>query len=258
MQLEQIIELIEQVAPRCQQESWDNSGLQIDQSSHDEIDTILLCVDVSEAVIDEAIEKHCGMIISHHPLFFRSIRKIDDTDTHGRVIIKAIKHNLAIYSSHTTMDKYLHGVSGRMAEKLGMRHYEILNPMEDAEIGLGVIGELDHAMTVKAYLGMVKQNFGATFLRYACPENLLRISRVALCGGSGAEFIKTAIVKGADAFITADMKYHEMQMTGEQILIVDMDHWTSEHFVVDIFAEILSPHLKVIKSEKDKSPIEII
>ena len=254
MILQDIINIIESVAPLSYQESWDNSGLQVGDRNA-EIHAALLTVDVTESVVDEAIEKHCDLIISHHPLLFRGLKHLTGSTPQERCVEKAIRNKLAIYSSHTSMDAYLHGVSGRIAEKLGIVDYRILSPSSTHEnAGLGVIGELKVPMKSKVFVDYVQQVFNGP-LRYvaACTEE---IKTIAICGGAGAEFINSAIAQGADMYITADMKYHEMQVASGQIGVIDLDHWTSEHFTREIFEELLQGKITTYVAQNDSSPIQ--
>ena len=257
MLLREIIDIIESVAPRGQQEAWDNSGLQVGDSSR-EIHSVLLAVDVSEAVVAEAIKEGCDMILSHHPLLFHGLKQLTGATPQERCVAEAIRHDIAIYSSHTSMDKALRGVSGRMAEQLGLQEIRILVPSpEDARVGLGVIGNLPKPIHWSGWLKHVQQVFGADYVRYTEPVKST-VSRVALCGGAGAEFIPEAIAAGADTYLSADMKYHDMQAAAGQIMAVDIDHWVSEHFTRDIFAELLQGKVDVRISQVDASPIHVL
>ena len=257
MLLKQIIDIIESVAPRRQQEAWDNSGLQVGDSSRD-IHSVLLAVDVSETVVAEAIKEGCDMIVSHHPLLFHGLKQVTGATPQERCLAEAIRHNIAIYSSHTSMDKALRGVSGRMAEQLGLQEIRILVPSaEDERVGLGVIGTLPKPILWSAWLHHVQQVFNAPYVRYTDPVRAT-ISRVALCGGAGAEFLPDAIAAGADTYLSADMKYHDMQAAAGQIMAVDIDHWASEHFTRDIFAELLQDKVQVKVAKTDASPVHIL
>lgn len=257
MLLQEIIDIIESVAPRRQQEAWDNSGLQVGDLSR-EIHSVLLAVDVSEAVVAEAIKEGCDMILSHHPLLFHGLKHLTGATPQERCVAEAIRHDIAIYSSHTSMDKALRGVSGRMAEQLGLQEIRILVPSpEDARVGLGVIGNLPKPIHWSGWLKHVQQVFGADYVRYTEPVKST-VSRVALCGGAGAEFIPDAIAAGADTYLSADMKYHDMQAAAGQIMAVDIDHWVSEHFTRDIFAELLQGKVDVRISQVDASPIHVL
>lgn len=254
MSVQEIIDIIENVAPLCQQESWDNSGLQIGQRDGI-VSSALLCTDVTDAVVDEAIAKGCELIISHHPLLFRGLKHIEGVTCAERCAIKAIKNNIAIYSSHTSMDSYLHGVSGHMAERLGISDYKILVG-EDS--GLGVIGNLPEPMPLQAFLEQTKKAFSAPVLKYT--EGFKRtISKVAICGGAGAEFTEEAIRQGADAYLSADFKYHEFQQADGRITLVDIGHFESEQYTKEVFQHLLKDSgIKIIMAETDKSPIKVL
>ena len=253
MILQDIINIIESVAPLSYQESWDNSGLQVGDRNA-KVHAALLTVDVTEAIVDEAIEKHCDLIISHHPLIFKGIKHLTGSTPQERCVEKAIKHGIAIYSSHTSMDAYLHGVSGKIAEKLGISDYRILAPGAEGNIGLGVIGQLKTPMKSADFLRFVQETFDCS-LRYIQPCSD-EITTVAICGGAGAEFINLAITQKADIFITADVKYHEMQAAYGQIGVIDIDHWTSEHFTREIFEELLESHIPTHIAEADTTPVK--
>ena len=253
MILQDIINIIESVAPLSYQEPWDNSGLQVGDRNA-EVHAALLTIDVTESVVDEAINKRCDLIISHHPLLFHGLKHLTGETPQERCVEKAIRHNIAIYSSHTAMDAYIHGVSGKIADKLGINHYQILCPTTEQNIGLGVIGTLNNPMNSDDFIRFVQDVFDCS-LRYIEPPTK-QINTVAICGGAGAEFIKQAINQKADIFITADMKYHEMQTALGKIGVIDLDHWTSEHFTREIFAELLSKHITTYISDNDITPIK--
>ena len=257
MILQDIINIIESVAPLSYQEAWDNSGLQVGDRNA-EVHEALLTVDVTESVVNEAISIGCDLIISHHPLIFRGLKQLTGATPQERCVMQALRHNIAIYSAHTSMDSYLHGVSGRMAEKLGIQDYRILIPSAShVGAGLGVIGDMAEPMEAEAFVEHVARVFAApnTALRWVKGEDK-RISTVAICGGAGAEFVEQAIAQGADAFVSADFKYHELQNAYQRITVVDMDHWVSEHFTREIFEQLLSPYISTRIARADESPIK--
>ena len=256
MILQNIINIIESVAPLSYQEDWDNSGLQVGDRNA-EIKEALLTIDVTESVVNEAISMGCNLIISHHPLLFRGLKHLTGSTPQERCVEEAIRHNVAIYSAHTSMDSYLHGVSGRMADKLGVQQYDFLIPSTSCpNAGLGVIGELSRPMDNEAFVAHVAKVFStpSSALRWVeGPKKQIR--KVALCGGAGSEFIEQAIAQGADAYVSADFKYHELQTAYQRITVVDMDHWVSEHFTREIFKDLLSPYVSTRLANEDKSPI---
>ena len=226
--------------------------MQVGNTSAD-ISAALLTTDVTETVVSEAVAKKCNLIISHHPLLYHGLKSVCGNTPQERIVEMAISNHIAIYSSHTAMDAYLHGVSGRMAEKLGISDYRLLVPTGD-QCGLGVIGNLPSAMTFDAFAKKVKTTFAAPYLRCIRPVED-KVSCVAMCGGAGAEFMDEAIRQGADIYLSADFKYHDMQAAIGRIGLIDMDHWVSEHFTRDIYKELLQEHLPVFISEADASPV---
>ncbi len=256
MLLQHIIDTIESVAPLKWQEEWDNSGLQVGDRNAD-IKAALLTTDITESVVDEAINLHCDLIVSHHPLLFHGLKAITGASPEARIVEKAIRHHIAIYSSHTAMDVCLHGVSGHMADKLGITNYRILQPLPNQpEIGLGVIGTLAEPVAFDNLLAQVKEVFAAPMLRFT-PSPQPLVQTIALCGGAGADLITDAIAQGADVYLSADMKYHEMQGSIGQIALIDIDHWVSEHFTTEIFQALLQGKVETSISKNDYSPIKI-
>ena len=141
MLLRAIIDSIESVAPRSAQEQWDNSGMQIGDTGR-EINSVLLTTDVTTEVVNEAIERGCQLIISHHPLLFHGLKQICGETAQQRIVETAIRHQIAIYSAHTSLDSVMGGINTRLADKLGIKNYHILVPSSDEKTGLGVIGPL--------------------------------------------------------------------------------------------------------------------
>ena len=145
------------------------------------------------------------------------------------------------------------GINTRLADKLGITDYRFLT-----ESGLGVIGRLKTPMAYEAFLAHVREILQCTYVRYTRPASE-QIQTVALCGGSGAEFIPAAIEQGADVYLTADCKYHEFQDADGVIGLIDIDHWCSEHHATEIFRDILSPlSVTCFISEADHTPIKIL
>lgn len=257
MILQDIIDIIESVAPLKWQEAWDNSGLQVGERNA-KVDAVLLTTDVTEAVVSEAIALKCQLILSHHPLLYHGLKTISGTTPQERCVMEALRHHIAIYSAHTSMDNLPKGVSGRMAEKIGIQDYRVLVEgsacRHNGEYGLGVIGNLDTPIGFDELLERIKSAFGAPMLRYI-PAPKARVQTIAMCGGAGSEFMEDAIRQGADVYLSADCKYHEMQTAVGRIGLVDMDHWYSEHFTRDVFAEVLQGKVKTYISQTDASPV---
>ena len=257
MILQDIINIIESVAPLSYQATWDNSGLQVGDRNAD-IHAALLTVDVTESVVNEAIAIGCDLIVSHHPLLFHGLKHLTGATPQERCVEKAIRHHIAIYSSHTSMDSWLNGVSGRMAEKIGILDYRILQPSAtNPSAGLGVIGVLPQPMDFTELLQCVADAFttDGIGLRYV-PTDHMQVQNIALCGGAGADLIEDAIAQGADIFISADFKYHELQAAQHRIGVIDLDHWVSEHYTRELFEQLLSPHIRTFVASQDASPVK--
>lgn len=237
------------------QEEWDNCGWQVGPLT-EEATAALLCIDVTPAVLDEAIAKGCNLIISHHPLIFSGLKKLSPADTTASIVIKAIQNGISIYSSHTAMDRASDGVSGMMCYKLGLTDCTILDNPEATE-GLGMIGCTTVPYSEKEYLSIVKETFGCQSIRYSELRGK-EIKRVAVCGGSGAYLIEEAMRQGADIFITADVKYHQYFASLGKMIVADIGHFESEQFTKEIFFNIISkkiPKFALYFSETGKSPI---
>ena len=257
MLLREIIDGIESVAPRSAQEEWDNSGMQVGDTGR-EVSSVLLTTDISEDVVNEAVMLGCQLIVSHHPLLFRGLKQVCGQTPQARIVEQAIRHNIAIYSAHTNLDSVEGGINTRLADKLGVTGYRLLVTGETSDSrGLGVLGTLGSPMNYLDFIAYVRDILQCTYVRYTRPARE-QIQTVALCGGSGAEFIGEAIAQGADVYITADCKYHEFQDADGQIGLIDIDHWISERHAREIFRDIIEPlGVKCIISKQDKTPIQL-
>ena len=205
VKIKQVLSALEQFAPLPLQESWDNAGLQLGLTEA-EVSGALLCLDVNEQIVDEAIRKGCNLIVSHHPLLFRGLKQITDGDYVQRCVIKAVKHDIVIISMHTNMDNARDGVNWKIAEKLGLENVRFFAPKQvgDIEAGSGVVGDLSEPMEAADFVRLVKERFQVACAQ--CNELLTRpVRRVAICGGAGDFLLDDAVTQGADAFITGEM-----------------------------------------------------
>ncbi len=148
MLLKNICDLIESIAPLSYQENYDNSGLIIG-SNDKEIEKAIICIDVTEDVLNEAIDKKCQLIISHHPLIFKGLKKLNNKNATERIVIKAIKHDIAIYAAHTNLDNVVQGVNTILAEKLHLKNSRILQPKRAIWCKLVTFCPIAHADTVR-------------------------------------------------------------------------------------------------------------
>ncbi|MBR6001595.1 MAG: Nif3-like dinuclear metal center hexameric protein [Bacteroidales bacterium] len=224
MKVKDIVGAVEEFAPAAVQEGWDNSGLIIG-SPEACIDGVLVAFDCTPETVDEAVREGCGMIVTHHPLIFKGLKKIIPGDPVCDAVIKAVKAGIAVYAAHTSADKVPGGVSFAMAEKLGLKDAEILS-QDPSGTGLGVVGDLPEPLPAKEFIALLKKAFGCAVVKCSAPVAGL-IGRVALCGGSGAEFIPLAQSRGAQAYVSADISYHNF-FTPEGFMVADIGHFESE------------------------------
>ena len=234
----EILSYLTEVAPIHWQESYDNSGLLVGDANA-LVDKVLLTLDLTEKVIDEAIENSFHLVISHHPLIFKGLKNILVDDTTGRIITKAIKHDISIAAMHTNIDNSYYGVNRALAEQLGLNDLNILHPNNSAtQIGSGMVGTFETEMSENDFLKLIKEKLNVGALRHS--ELLNKpIKKVAICGGSGAFLLNDAKCCGADAYITADLKYHDFFDADNEILVVDAGHFETEQFTKQLFADII-------------------
>lgn len=340
MKLSLILDHLETLAPPAFQESYDNSGL-ITGHRGMEITGAIVALDCIEAVVDEAIANNCNLIVAHHPIVFSGLKKINGKNYVERVIIKAIKNDIAIYAIHTNLDNVSEGVNAKIGEKLGLQNLRILSPKKDllrkfvtfcpadaAEkvrealwkagagvignydsvsfnssgtgtyrgnensnpvigekgkmmrepeekiemiypaylegkilaalhashpyeevaydlfpmenawklVGSGMIGELEKPVPVMDFLRSVKAAMKAEVIRYTPVDGKIA-SKVAVCGGSGSFLLREAMAAGADVFVTADFKYHQFFDGEGKIVIVDLGHFETEQFTIELLTD---------------------
>lgn len=343
MIIKHITQYLESIAPLAYQESYDNSGL---LTGHPDWEThaALITLDCTEAVVDEAIAKKCNLIIAHHPIIFKGLKKLTGSNYVERTVIKAIENKIAIYAIHTNLDNAWQGVNQQIAQKLELKNTSILQPIknqlakivtfvpenktgdvlnalhkagagnignysdcsfkvngigtfkpnelanpsigqanqqewvqedrielifpvhtektviqalhqahpyevpayyihylenENQEVGAGMVGELSQALSGIEFLKYLKEKMNLQTIRHTA---LLQkpIKKVAVCGGSGSFLLKKAISAGADAFISADFKYHEFFDAENKLLIADIGHYESEVYTKDWISALLT------------------
>lgn len=364
MKIREIINTIAAFAPLQYQESYDNAGL-IFGNADWEATGVLLTLDATEAVIEEAIARNCNLVVAHHPIVFGGLKKINGSNYVERVAIKAIKHDIAVYAAHTNLDNVRNGVSAMMAKRLDLVNCRVLDPKRDLlrklytfvpradaeklrtalfaagaghiggysecsfngegtgtfkagdsanpyvgqigerhteeetklevifpahleqnvlkallenhpyeevahdivkleniyqQVGSGLIGQLKGSMEEEAFLRLVKEQFRTGCVRYT-PLRGKPVKTVALCGGAGSFLLKKARAAGADAYISADFKYHEFFDAENQLIIADVGHFESEQFTVELFYHILTekfPNFAPLKSTIHTNPVNYL
>ncbi|HRO08065.1 MAG TPA: Nif3-like dinuclear metal center hexameric protein [Saprospiraceae bacterium] len=243
MQLSHLIQFLNEIAPEQFQESYDNAGL-ITGHPDMTIQGVLVTLDCIESIVDEAIELGCNVIVAHHPIVFSGLKRLNGYNYVERTIIKAIKHDIAIYAIHTNLDNvFLSGVNTKISDKLALHDIEILAPKPDIiyknyPVGAGMTGYLPAPMEPELFFEYVKDKMELKVFKHTaiCKDKILK---VALCGGSGGFLLQQSIRSGADVFITSDYKYHEFFDADGKIIIIDTGHFESEKFTIDLLYDLI-------------------
>lgn len=255
MNAEEIIKILEKKVPLYLAESWDNPGLIIGRRNK-EIKKVLVALDVTDDVAKEAVEKHADMIITHHPLIFGSIKKINDDTPLGRRIILLIENGINHYAMHTNLDTAFGGTNDTLAEIIGLKNIEPLAVSKEQDgipNGLGRIGELEKESTLGEFSESLKLKLNLDCIRFVGDVSR-KVRKIGLCTGSGMEFMTEAAARNCDTYITADVKFHEAQKAIEEgINLIDATHYASENIIVHTIAEYLSKNtdITIIESECD-------
>lgn len=286
MQIQEAIAALERFAPLPLQEDYDNAGLQIGLTGS-KCSGALLCLDVTEDVIAAAAQRGCNLIVSHHPLLFRGLKRIGDDGYVERCVRRAIiatspefpedSTGITIYSAHTNLDNAPSGVNFEIASRLGLEDVKFLDPISsprsatrmgdaclskngggwEGAAGSGVIGRLPHPVPAMEFLAEVKRTFGVEALAYTRGPQT-EVQTVALCGGSGAFLTDKAARQGADVFLTGEMDYHRSFGYERSLWLAALGHYESERFTIQLLHRILAeacPTLRIEEYEPTTSPV---
>lgn len=267
MKVKDIANAIEELAPLQYAENFDNVGLLVGDYNK-KVSGVLVTLDTLEETIEEAITKNCNLIVSFHPIIFSGLKKLNGNSYVERTVLKAIKNNIAIYATHTALDNSFEGVSAKICEVLGLENQKVLIPKEGIEtinasnkvskkIGIGMIAELPTALSEEDFLLFLKKTMKTACVRHSKYIHK-KIKKVAVLGGSGSFAISNAIALEADAYVSADFKYHDFFKAENSILLADIGHYESEQFTKNLLVEFLTKkftNFAVILSEKSTNPI---
>ena len=258
MTIKEITALLEAVAPVHLQESYDNAGL-IVGNPETEVTGILFSLDAIESIVDEAVTKGCNLVVSHHPIVFKGLKRFNGSNYVERVVIKAIQNNIALYAIHTNLDNVLYrGVNERIGQRLGLQQMSVLAPKPGStETGAGIVGQLPAAMSETAFLEMLKTTMKTACVRHTAFRDK-PVSRVAVCGGAGSFLLAEAKKSDADVFVTADFKYHEFFDAEGRLVICDIGHYESEQFTIELLFEIIYekyPNFALHLTKRNTNPV---
>ena len=247
MIVNKILSYIDSFAPFGSQEEWDNSGLQLG-SVYSDVRKVLLSLDVTMAVIEEAIVKDCNLIISHHPLIFHPLSSVQNEVSVGKKIYKLCKNEINVISAHTNLDKAL--VNEVLIRELGAVSYK-------KYCDFLYTGTLNESMDLNSFLRYCKKHLNCSGIRYVdAGKDVLHIG---CCGGSGGEELYEAAKNGCDTFITADIKHNVWIDALEMgINLIDADHFNTEDLVIPELLYLLQTHFPEIEFSKADSDKKVI
>lgn len=241
--------IAEQFWPAATAEAWDQVGL---VTGRDEapLRRVLLAVDAVGATVDQAVEWDADALLVHHPLLLRSVHTIAEDTAKGALLARLIRADCALLAAHTNADAPEGGVSDVLARAFGLRDAEPIQPGSDADSGIGRVGDLPHKMTLREFAKLVNEALPPTAggVRVAGDPDRV-VQRVALCGGAGDSLLSHRLVRGADVYVTSDLRHHPAQESLEQSAVaggpslIDVSHWASESLWLRGAAERLSAHL---------------
>ncbi|VTX84271.1 Nif3-like dinuclear metal center hexameric protein [Gemella haemolysans] len=238
-------------------EKWDNVGLMLG-SNNNEVSRVLVCLDVTTSVVEEAIANNVNLIVSHHPLIFKPLKNIDyTTDFKSRIIRNLIKNDISVISFHTNLDSATLGLNDYLAKILKLNEIQVLFEHSlDNTAGLGRIGKLSKPLKLSDFIIYVKNCFSLETVSAVIGDEK-EISTIALLGGSGADFIYT--LPEVDVYLTGDVGYHAaLDAIEMKKNIIDVGHF-SENLVKDLLLDYISElNVEVIKSTVEKSPFKIL
>lgn len=253
MKKSKFVEAIESVCPCETAEEWDNCGFQVN-TEYTDVDRILVALEVTDEVINEAVECEADMIVTHHPTIFGGIDSVDWNHTTGRYINRLIKEGISVYSCHTSFDKMDGGNNDYLGEVLELNNIE---PFENGnKFCRKAVTPFE--VTFAEFIHRAAENLEVNEKYFkACGDLTRTIYSVGWCTGAGAEFIMEAVEEGCDLYITGDLKYHDAQMAKAlDICVLDAGHYGTEKIFVDNMAEILSRKTtcEIVKSKIDINP----
>jgi len=240
--LSDIIPILEEIAPPSLAEDWDNVGLQIGDPRR-AISSIWVALDPSLDVVAAACQAKVGLLVTHHPLFFRPLKRIDICSPLGKILELAIRHRMAVYSMHTNLDAVCEGLNDWLARRLRLRGLRPLSPvaggLHGLQHGIGRVGTLAAGMSLQDLALAIKQRLGLSTVRVA-GDVMLRVKRIALSTGSGSSLVARFLASNAEAFISGDLRYHEArEVQAAKRGLIDIGHFQSEHLVTAELAKRL-------------------
>lgn len=270
--LTDVVEFLEGFAPTALAADWDNVGLLLGDRNAT-VSTVMTCLTVTPEVVAEAIETGVEMIVTHHPMPFRSLKKITTDTIVGRMILDLNRHRINVYSPHTAFDSTAGGINDLISERLGLGDVVPLKPfsaddprvesgdLDPSRIGVGRRGNLPQSLSAGDFGRLLKDRFGIAAVKH-CGNSDRIVSRIGIACGSAGEFLVDAQQAGCDAFVTGETSFHgclEAIASGTELFL--LGHYGSERFAVEILAEKLADRfvgLTVFASRRERDPVRYV
>ncbi|CDZ75102.1 putative conserved protein [Peptoniphilus sp. ING2-D1G] len=239
--VEEIVNFIENWAREEYQEEWDNSGYQI-AFKKKSVSSVVLALDLTDNVVDEAVKRKAKLIITHHPLFFEGVKTISEDEYKGANIIKLIKNDISLYSAHTSLDIAKDGVNYNIIKELDLNNSMGLS-LTDKGNFIGLYADNNKKYSFEEILSKLRNINGNLKIYGRLPG---KITKIAVCGGSGFDLIDDVLKIDAEIFITGDIKHHQAQTAYEKNLcLIDIGHYEGEVPVLDEIEKKLKNNFKI-------------
>lgn len=266
-----IIELVDALVPFGLQEEWDNCGLQAGDP-HWPVDRIMLALDVTMKVMQEAQKRNAGMLLTHHPLLMKPVKNLQFSTMPGSAVSISCRKQISIVSAHTSLDKARSGLNDYFASLVGLCETTPLIPVPNSQEdlsdlpGFGRIGRLQSPGSLEQVAARIKKALGIDSVKTTGDSGGNTIETAAVCTGSGGSFVDEFLRSGADVYITGDIKYHEARRIEENgRALIDVGHFASEIVAVDLLYDRLKSacdqadfEVEIIKYKKEKDPFTIL
>lgn len=242
MELSEFISRLETILPPETAMQGDRFGLQL-QCGRQGISKVLVTMEVTDAVVEEAVRQSCDCILSFHPLIFAPLTSITETERVGRLCSELIRRNIALIVAHTTFDSFPKGTNFILSQKLDLQVERPLIPDKSvAGFGMGILAKSEFPINLNELVARVSEVCNSP-VRF-CDGSGKPIQRIAIVGGSGGSFIGDALSAGADVFITADIRYHDFHRVRGIMALIDPGHYEMEQFVATGLAEVIKKFVR--------------
>ncbi len=235
--MRRVIRICDKLAPPSLAAEWDNVGLVIGDPSA-RLKGVMVALDVTEEAIEAAARQNCNLIVVHHPPILAPIKKIDVKSPQGRLIKNLLMRDISVYVMHTNLDSAPRGLNHHVARMIGLKK---IRPASSSGITYR-IGELPEKKGAREFAALVKKKLGINSARLY--GKIRTVKKIAVCTGSGGGLLSDAAAKGADAFVTGDVKHHQaLESRQLGICLLDAGHFGTERPMVELAARFLKKHL---------------